>query len=385
MQSLTESEVLDGPRRDPVADAVRGCGLLGILLVNIQEHLAPPQHLTDSLVRLGVSYGLDGKCYPMFAFLFGMGCERHLGMGSVSGMSRLVRRLCVLYGIALLFFVLLDDQSILLEYAVAGLVIAAACRWLKGAVHWLSIASLLAAILLPVLHAIDNGEPPVPQTLLTSSPRDQVLQAASEKRRSMTYTQWLESRLGRFVASWPTANRLDHWLSVLGVALGGAAFGAWRRRSEHDIDDGLLRRVHRAAGVLAVACVAAILFIEVRAFPGVNPRLLAGIHRGLLFLFGPSLALAYAIGLSHAVRMIPSSIDLLSAAGRMTLSNFVFQSMAMTFLFYHFGLGLEGRLGATSALVLSAGFWLFQIWMSNRLLNSYRHGPLEWLWRQMAH
>lgn len=75
----------------------------------------------------------------------------------------------------------------------------------------------------------------------------------------------------------------------------------------------------------------------------------------------------------------------LSYVGRMSLSNYLFQSIICTFIFYGHGLGLYGDLDRSAQGVAVLLLWIFQIAFSTIWLNFFQYGPFEWLWRSLSY
>lgn len=76
---------------------------------------------------------------------------------------------------------------------------------------------------------------------------------------------------------------------------------------------------------------------------------------------------------------------LLGAAGRMSLSSYVAQSLILAFVFYGYGLGLQGRLSTSEALPIAVGVFVALAGASRVCLSRFRFGPLEWLLRRFAY
>jgi uncharacterized protein len=69
----------------------------------------------------------------------------------------------------------------------------------------------------------------------------------------------------------------------------------------------------------------------------------------------------------------------------MAFSNYIMQSVIFGFIFFGYGLGYFGRLGAAHALVIGISVYAMQILFSDWWLASFRYGPLEWLWRTLMY
>ncbi|MEK4564287.1 DUF418 domain-containing protein [Alkalihalobacillus sp. FSL R5-0424] len=71
----------------------------------------------------------------------------------------------------------------------------------------------------------------------------------------------------------------------------------------------------------------------------------------------------------------------LSYAGRMAFTNYLFQSLIMTTIFYHYGFGLFNSVGVFVGALIAIAVFVLQLILSKVWLTYFRMGPLEWLWR----
>jgi uncharacterized protein len=69
----------------------------------------------------------------------------------------------------------------------------------------------------------------------------------------------------------------------------------------------------------------------------------------------------------------------------MPLSNYLFQSIVCTTIFYSYGLGLYGKVGAALGLVLTVIIFVIQIFISKWWFKHFRFGPVEWVWRCLTY
>ncbi len=88
----------------------------------------------------------------------------------------------------------------------------------------------------------------------------------------------------------------------------------------------------------------------------------------LLFAF-------YSTRLSRPMRFI-------MPYGRMSLTNYISQSIIGSFIFYHWGLHLN--LCDTASALLFAVILLGQILICRWWMKSHTHGPLEWAWKKLT-
>jgi uncharacterized protein len=118
---------------------------------------------------------------------------------------------------------------------------------------------------------------------------------------------------------------------------------------------------------------------------------MAGWLKSSLYTVGvPALCLAYASGLALAWRSVWKHrlrplLHSLALAGRMSLTHYVGQSIFGVMLFYGYGAGLWGRVGAAWSLLWVVAIFTAQVLISVVWMGHFRHGPLEWLWRSVTY
>jgi uncharacterized protein len=72
----------------------------------------------------------------------------------------------------------------------------------------------------------------------------------------------------------------------------------------------------------------------------------------------------------------------MAVAGRMALTNYLVQTADGLVVFYGWGFGLRGHVGAAGLLVICCAFYgLVQLPLSCWWLRRYEFGPFEYLWR----
>ncbi len=74
-------------------------------------------------------------------------------------------------------------------------------------------------------------------------------------------------------------------------------------------------------------------------------------------------------------------LDFFAPYGRMALTNYFMQSVIGTFIFFGWGLGYLGTLGALTCFLMGIVLIIAQTLFSKYWLSRFRYGPLEWLWR----
>jgi uncharacterized protein len=69
----------------------------------------------------------------------------------------------------------------------------------------------------------------------------------------------------------------------------------------------------------------------------------------------------------------------------MPLTVYLSQTVIASFVFYGWGLGLSGRIGAAASFGVSVAIYSAQVVACHLWLRRYRFGPVEWVWRTLAY
>ena len=79
------------------------------------------------------------------------------------------------------------------------------------------------------------------------------------------------------------------------------------------------------------------------------------------------------------------TLSLVAPAGRMALSNYLFQSVLGTLVFYAYGLGYFEQLPRAWQVPFVLVVFALQVVFSHLWLRKFRFGPMEWLWRSLTY
>ncbi|HSV88624.1 MAG TPA: DUF418 domain-containing protein, partial [Bacteroidales bacterium] len=75
----------------------------------------------------------------------------------------------------------------------------------------------------------------------------------------------------------------------------------------------------------------------------------------------------------------------MSPVGKMALTNYLLHSIICTTIFYGYGFGLIGQIGAFQGVLLAIVIFIVQIPLSRFWLSRFYYGPFEWLWRILTY
>jgi uncharacterized protein len=371
-------------------DVLRGIAILGILVINVQSFSSPtiarinPTQYGDFsgvnfLIWLGSHVFFEQKFIALFSLMFGAGIVLFMQSKQDAERSAIVthyRRTALLLLIGLAHAYLLWDGDILVVYALCGF--WAVLFWEESPKQLFGIGAVLIAI--PSLLAIDaafqiglsnsHDAWTAAETAIQSeidAYRGSWLDGFAQRREaaiSAHTTQFLSSTAWRYtglmlwgMAFYKTGLLTNDWhrRRYLGVILGGIAVGFSL------VGAGLwtVLRYDWAGG-------AGILHWELN-------------NIGALFVAPAyaSLVMYYCKG-----RASGPLITAFQAVGRTALSNYLFQTVVATTIFYGYGFGLFGQVSRVEQMAVVVSIWVVQIALSVLWLRRFEYGPVEWLWRR---
>ncbi|MEM8835279.1 MAG: DUF418 domain-containing protein [Planctomycetota bacterium] len=400
-------------------DVLRGVAVLGILVMNVGTSAAPVgayfspalYFSNEGLNRLVFQFQylvFMNKMMPIFSMLFGAGVflfalkiDRGEPLKRVRALW--LRRCGWLLFFGLIHAYLIWEGDILVPYALLGLLLVWWCRRLRPA--WLiSIASMLMLVGLAIttlwgawlIFVLDPevgsqfGYTPSPFKVeqavesfvwlgITPEQIDEMLVRMRSDYATIALHRASQMLLNHllflpFFGVWFVGGYmlLGLALAKLGVLTGKASARAYT----------LLTILGYAIGVSASI---AILALADAKDWNVGWTILAMMP--LTMIAGPVTALGH-IGLvmllvkRNALGWLGTCLQ---AAGRMAFTNYIAQSLLMTFVFYGYGFGLYGYVDRFGQMVFVLGVWLLQLAWSPLWLAHFRYGPLEWLWRCLTY
>jgi len=74
-----------------------------------------------------------------------------------------------------------------------------------------------------------------------------------------------------------------------------------------------------------------------------------------------------------------------AAVGRTALSNYIFQAIVCTSIFYSFGFQLFGFTSPVINMIIVFTVFIIQMLLSIYWTNKFKFGPAEWVWRSLTY
>jgi uncharacterized protein len=376
-----------GSRRIALLDVLRGVAIFGTLGTNVWIFSQvgsgnsllfaggfPWWSSVDGFLTTLTLFLTNGKFLGLLTILFGVGLEIQYQSARRRGLSWPVRylwRSVLLFVEGLLHYVLVFEFDILMGYAAAAFVVAflvgrsertiRRAMWVSGGLHVLLFGALSA-----LLFAVSVWEP---EALAGGG-----IFAEGASRVYADGSWWDQTlfRLDNFlvyriepVAIIP----MNVFLFLLGVRL-------MRSGAFSPDENGRRTRQKMLRWGLLI---------------GVPLNLLYFVPDGLFelpvrYFFAPILSLGYAgvVALVMERNTFPWLGARFAEVGRMALSCYVLQNVLGSVVFYGWGFGLTGQIGAVGTLTIWAGIGAVLALFAHLWLRRFQAGPLEAAWKKLS-
>ncbi|MFR9651429.1 MAG: DUF418 domain-containing protein [Rikenellaceae bacterium] len=377
--------------RIDVADVLRGVAVLGIILLHSIEHFnfySYPDtadqcallNFTDKAIWNGMFFTFGGKAYAIFALLFGFSFfiqDRGEQLKGKDFRLRFCWRLILLFVIGNLnasFF----TGEVLVLYSIVGFIMPLTCR--------LSDRNLLilgTILLMQPLHvaytfiSIFNADfalPLIQTRELWGAARE--MQTNGNFLQMATVNLW-EGQLASLAWAWDNARFFQSAaLFIFGMLIGRKG----------------LFKVENLTFWYRTLSWSLLLFFPLYGLSGMmtSDFIANEVAMKSLKLIITSLSnFAFTMVLTSSIVLlyynnsrIKKLLSKLIPYGRMSLTNYLTQSIVGSFIFYNWGLGLHDTLGITYSLLVGALLFMLQYTMCRVWLSNHKQGPFEYLWRR---
>lgn len=370
-------------KRSTAVDAIRGLSLLGILMANMlifqygmfgkdELHYFQPSML-DRVSHDMLRVFVEASFMPIFTFLFGYSMVKMRESLTAKGLKygrSFTRRSILLILLGFLHSTFIWEGDILLFYGAVGFfLLLFVKRKPKTLIIW-------GTLLLALVSAFGYG-------MLEPSAAEGEKMAAFIKQSIEVYSSGSYSEIFQFRLNGELPYDLPDWLLLLVVIilplmnapmfLFGMAAAKRGRFLHPSMEIKLYLRWSLLIPVGLGLKTAGVMLGNSNSWSGI-----------LMMLGGPLLALGY-LHLFASIYAFSSRQSLLirafEAVGRMSLTNYLSQSVICVLIFYGFGLGLFGKLGVLQGALLAILIYAVLASISLLWLKRFRSGPIERLLR----
>ncbi|EDL64043.1 DUF418 domain-containing protein [Bacillus sp. SG-1] len=368
-------------------DVIRGFSLLGIFIINMISFHSPFLYIDqytwwkapgDQQVFPWIDILVQASFYPLFAMLFGYGLAvqqmRSLQRGT-NFYPLAIRRLVVLLFIGSVHAFLIWSGDILINYALFGLLLLFFMKMSGKALLWAgSLLFLLPQMFFSILMFL------VSLTDQTGVSFYSDLTNITNSIEAYGNGGFKEIFFQRF-EDWYNVNGPENMMFVLLSIFPMLMIGAGAGKLH------ILERIpDNKKFWITLLVILSIVGLSLKSLPFTVEANVA--YSYIQDMLGaPFLSVSYAILLALLLinRKISVVLKPLAAAGRMSLTNYLAQSIIGTLIFYNYGLGLYGEVTLATGTWLAAGIFFIQVIVSEIWLAKFRHGPMEKLWRILTY
>ena len=366
--------------RDSAPDVLRGFALLGIIMVNLAFFSNDPSEgigkesmsgIVNSIAGFLVFTLFEGKFFLIFSFLFGYSSHYIIGHNG-KNTPRWIRRAVVLIIFGALHFSLLWHGDILIMFGSLGLILTLFFKrsdkfikiWATSIYATFSLFMILLALLAQLY----------PEPIKSNPIAD-------------AFTQVMQS--GGYLDSIPA--RIDIWTQTIALELliqGAPVFVAFLL--------GLL-----AARKSALSSGSKVLRLDVMTKYGLGLGLPIQVLAGIIFtvnensinrseslyfwmlvaslIFAPLLSMGYIGLILKQLEKSNQWLMQLSFPGRMSLTNYISQSLVLSLIYGPWGLGLFQKIEFFNSFLIAILVWFSLLMISKFWLTKFSKGPAEWL------
>lgn len=375
--------------RIDVADVLRGLAVMGIILLHSIEHFnfysfpdtsqqSEWLNFSDRAIWDGMFFMFGGKAYAVFALLFGFSFFIQDDNQRLRGHDFRLRfcwRLVLLFifgNINASFF----TAEVLVLYSLVGFILPLVCRFND---KWLLIIACVLLIQpIPLYHVIRATLDP--SYITPVIPTSQYWGAAREVQMNGTFLEILkvnlyEGQIASLAWAWDNGRVFQTAsLFIFGLLIG--------RRN-------LFCRKNLPFWN-KVLCGSLIAFFPLYGIGNMLPDFITNksILVPLLLIVSSLYKFAFMLMLVSGVLFafyrtnLHDKLMTFTSYGKMSLTNYITQSIIGSMLFYHWGFSLHDDLGITASIIVGAIIFVLQFAFCRWWMKSHKHGPLEYLWKK---
>ena len=359
--------------RIDVADALRGIAVAGIILYHSVEHFnifteEPITHTlaSDQTVADVLAWLLSGKMYGIFAMLFGLSFfimnDNQQQKGKCFS-GRFAWRMCLLFMFGVIN-VAFYDGDILMLYACYGLLLIP-ISYLPSKAVWCIIV-LLAIQPVELFCLLTGYEIDFTRFYELSGIIENAHEHGTFWENALTNLRYGFEVNFRFNVF---SGRLTQLLClfILGMQLG---------RQRMFYNEGRNLQIWHRILMLSAAIVIALSFVDF----GAIEMWFKPIYNFIILL----MIVSAVVSAWYAFKGVRQVLRHLCIFGRMSLTNYLLQSVIGCAIFCGYGLACYYKLGITYAVMVGVGMVIAQYCFARFWFASHQRGPLEGLWRKLT-
>jgi len=394
MKTNPSEALLSKTPRIEVVDALRGFAVMAILLVHSLEHFIFPVYpdlasqpgwlnILDAGVFSVIFSLLAGKSYAIFALLFGFTFYIQYTNQQRKGKDfgpRFLWRLLLLVGFATLNAAFFPAGDVLLLFAIVGIFLVLVRKWSDKAILITAIILLLQPV--EWFHYIAS--------LINPSYALPNLGVGEMYGEVAAYTK--EGNFWTFIsknitlgqkASLLWAVGAGRYLQTAGLFMLGLLIG----RKGLFISSDANTRFWVKALIMASIFFCPLYQLKVEVSDAGNTEMVGntiGVILDMWQKFAFTFVLVSSFVLLYQKESFRNLTNNLRFYGKMSLTNYIGQSILGALIYFPIGLYLAPYCGYTVSLLIGFAMLVLQVWFCKWWLKSHKQGPLESLWHKLT-
>lgn len=374
-----------------MVDALRGFAIMSIMLLHNLEHFDfyyfPeyfPEWLKtlDGIVWQVMFFLFSGKSYAIFAILFGL--TFHIMFTNQAAKGRDFRGRFLWRMLLLLMFGMINsiffEGDILAIYAVLGITLAITAKRNDKVVLFAAILLIIQPIEWYNCFCIldDPAYVTLPYKSWAYFGRAYEYLAGTSFIDA-AYGNLVNGRIGVLIWSQEAGRYFQTpALFFIGMLLGRKQLFRYSENSQRFWKKALL--------IAAIAF--AVLYALKLSLPQLIEREPLRVKLDFIITSYSNIAftalLVSGFVLLYRLKAVYKVIKGLEPFGKMSLTNYVTQSLLGSVVYYGFGLGLYKYTGATFSLLTGIFLFILQLWFCHWWIKSHSRGPLEQIWHHLT-
>lgn len=387
-----ETPSIQNNTRIDVADVLRGLAVMGIILLHSIEHYNfyyfpenPPfewMKFADRIIWDGLFFTFSGKAYAVFALLFGFSFYIQNNNQNQKGKDF---RLRFLWRLVLLFIIGQFNASfftgeILVMYSIIGIILPVCCKLNDKTI------TIIATLL--ILQPLDWGKLIYALIDTSYTPSESLSNyyfgVAYDMQKNGTFLETLRMNLWEGqLANFTWAFEHGRIMQTAALFLFGMLIGR-RQLFIHTPKHELIW--------LKTLGFALILFFPLYGLKNLLPEFInrPGYYEPLNLILYSLSNLSFMLvlvtgGLLTFYKVKNRSFLMrFSSYGKMSLTNYIGQSIIGSLFFYHWGFFLSPHMNHTLSFLFGILFVLLQMSFCSWWLKRHKHGPFEGLWKYLT-
>lgn len=386
-------KTLNDKSRNVAIDALRGFAVMGIILLHNIEHFnfySFPDAANETIKALDTTlwdmmfFAFSGKTYAIFALLFGFTFYLQSRSSEKRGedfRNRYMWRLLLLLGFGFINAAFFPGE-ILALYALVGLVLVPVRYWGDKALFAMAVFLMLqpvewVKILYSVFNPLEN-----PQQMIFSL-GDVYPQLGGHSFWEMVKVNLVTGQLASLNWAWcygrvfQTAS-----LFMLGILLGRLGY------FDASSDDSLRKSRDFWIKVLCISLPLTLVMYYFKEFVYTQIEIkfmLSSLKTVLNSWYNFFFMLCIVASFLLLYWTCGGKVQrILAPYGRMSLTDYVSQSVIGSFLYFGYGLELHKVCGTTYSLLVGIVFLALQVAFAHWWFKHFKRGPLETVWHKLT-